>query len=190
MATRTAQSTVVYGLGYQDWLQFPDEPKIYEILEGDFYMTPPPNIRHQELQKRLGKHLQDMEDRGLGFVFYAPTGVLLAEDIVVEPDLFFIIRERSEIIKTQAVEGPPDLVVEILSPATSHKDRTIKLNLYSHHGVREYWIVDPVTEKVEVFSRHQDRLALRSTLDTTGTLISPLLPDLDIQLADVFRRGR
>ena len=62
---------------------------------------------------------------------------------MVQPDLLFISSERNEIITPDNVRGAPDLVVEILSPATAERDRTLKLDLYAKHGVKEYWIVGP-----------------------------------------------
>ena len=69
----------------------------------------------------------------------------------VQPDLLFISHERRGIIGEKQVTGAPDLVVEILSPSTAHRDRGIKLDLYARHGVRQYWIVDPVEDVVDVW---------------------------------------
>ncbi len=69
----------------------------------------------------------------------------------VQPDLLFVSNERRAIIGEKQVLGAPDLVVEILSPSTAHRDRGIKLDLYARHMVRQYWIVDPVEDLVDVW---------------------------------------
>ncbi len=74
----------------------------------------------------------------------------------MQPDLLFVSDERWGIVGEKGLQGAPDLVVEILSPSTAHRDRGIKLDLYARSGVREYWIADPVRDLDEVFSRHLD----------------------------------
>ena len=85
-------------------------------------------------------------------MFYAPVLVEFpATGDRVQPDILFVSSERRGIIGENAVLGAPDLVVEILSPSTAHRDRGIKLDLYGQRGVREYWIVDPVEDVVDVW---------------------------------------
>ena len=69
----------------------------------------------------------------------------------VQPDLLFVTNEKRSILGEKQVLGAPDLVVEILSPSTAHRDRGIKLDLYARHGVRQYWIVDPDEDVVDVW---------------------------------------
>lgn len=113
-------------------------------------MTPPPNIRHQSelasLSLILGNYVRK---RRLGTVLFAPVAVYFSEMNVFEPDLVFISKEREIIIQEQRIKGPPDLVVEILSPGTKNRDLGIKRRLYAKYGVPEYWIVDPVAETIE-----------------------------------------
>jgi Uma2 family endonuclease len=69
----------------------------------------------------------------------------------MEPDLIFVRKNRLGVISERGVEGPPDLLVEILSPSTAARDRGVKLERYRHFGVAEYWIVDPESRTVEVW---------------------------------------
>ena len=93
-----------------------------------------------------------LEDPGHGEVFDAPFLVEFpGTGNRVQPDLLFVSDERREIIGEKQVLGAPDLVVEILSPSTAHRDRGIKLDLYARSGVRQYWIVDPAEDVVDVW---------------------------------------
>lgn len=112
-----------------------------------------PTTRHQRISRKLGTLLvQHVEQHDLGEVFYSPVDVILGEGDnreVVEPDLLFIAKARSAIVKLHGIEGAPDLIVEILSPGTQERDRGYKKTLYARHRVREYWIVDPDAKTAE-----------------------------------------
>jgi len=138
---------------WEDVLRMPDDGNRYEFIGGRLYMTPAPVVRHQRVSKRLEMALtRILEHSGHGEVFRAP---LLVEfpgtGDRVQPDILFVSKERRAIIGEKAVLGAPDLVVEILSPSTAHRDRGIKLDLYARRGVREYWIVDPEEDVVDVW---------------------------------------
>lgn len=105
---------------------------------------------------------------------------------MVQPDLLSISNERAEIITKDNVRGAPDLVVEVLSPATADRDRTIKLNLYAEHGVNEYWIVDPYTRTIMVLLRGDSRFEVSGILGEGQTLQSPTLEGLSFQLEEVL----
>ncbi len=131
----------------------PDDGNRYEFIGGRLYMTPAPVTRHQRVLRRLWSALvRILMDSGRGEVFSTP---LLVEfpgtGDRVQPDLLFVSNERRSIIGEKQVLGAPDLVVEILSPSTAHRDRGIKLDLYARHGVRQYWIVDPDEDVVDVW---------------------------------------
>ncbi len=165
---------------WQDVQQMPDDGNRYEAIEGDLYMTPAPTTRHQRVSKRLQYALDRILERpGLGEVFVAPYGVefpTTAEG--VQPDIVFVARERVEMIAEAGIVGAPDLVVEILSPSTAGRDRTIKLRLYQRHGVREYWIVDPDENAIDVWrfgeepahERFEGTLPVRLGAEQVGTI--------------------
>ena len=138
---------------WEDVLRMPDDGNRYEFIGGRLYMTPAPVTRHQRVLRGLWLALlRILMDSGHGEVFSAP---LLVEfpgtGDRVQPDLLFVSSERWAIIGEKQVLGAPDLVVEILSATTAHRDRGIKLDLYARHGVRQYWIVDPVEDVVDVW---------------------------------------
>ena len=138
---------------WEDVLRMPDDGNRYEFIGGRLYMTPAPVTRHQRISKRLQAALMRvMEDPGHGEVFDAPFLVEFpGTGDRVQPDILFVSNERRTIIGEKQVVGAPDLVVEILSPSTAHRDRGIKLDLYARHGVQQYWIADPVEDVVDVW---------------------------------------
>ncbi len=149
MATMQTQAPTTW----EDVLRMPEDGNRYEFIGGRLYMTPAPVTRHQRVLRRLLSALvRILMDSGRGEVFSAPLLVELpgTEDRV-QPDLLFVSNERRAIIGEKQILGAPDNVIEILSPSTAHRDRGIKLDLYARHGVRQYWIVDPVEDVVDVW---------------------------------------
>jgi len=150
---------------WQDVQQMPDDGNRYEAIEGDLYVTPAPTTRHQRVNKRLLYALDRILERpGLGEVFIAPYGVEFpATGEGVQPDIVFVSGERRDIVAAAGIVGAPDLVVEVLSPSTASRDRTIKLRLYERHGVREYWIVDSDENAIDVWRFGKEPLHERFT---------------------------
>ncbi len=138
---------------WEDVLRMPDDGNRYEFIGGRLYVTAAPVTRHQRICKRLQQALMGiLEHAGHGELFFAPYLVEFPGTADrVQPDILFVSKERWGIITKNQVLGAPDLVVEILSPSTAHRDRGIKLDLYARRGVREYWIVDPVDDVVDVW---------------------------------------
>lgn len=172
----------------RDYKALPEsETKRYELLGGELVVVPSPTWRHQDVSARLEFHLKAfVDERNLGYVVDAPLDVVLSDEDVVQPDILFISQERASIIREDGVYGAPDLVIEILSPTTAERDRTLKKTLYARHGVKEYWIVDPEGNTVEVLTlkeRGYERVAFYHAEDA---LRSPLLVGLEIPLSKVF----
>ncbi len=109
-------------LDYDDYAAIPPDGKRWELLEGDVHVTPAPSPRHQWSSKKLQRQLEDyFEGRGLGRVFDAPIDVILTPHDVVQPDL--VVVTNLEQISARGIEGPPTLLVEVLSPSTVTYDR-------------------------------------------------------------------
>ena len=137
---------------YGDYCLLPEDKRYY-LIDGELYMAPAPSSRHQRLPLKLARLLADfIEGHGLGEVYIAPLDVILSEEDVLQPDLLFVTQERRGIVSERGCEGPPDLVVEILSPATEQRDRELKRKVYAKFGVPEYWLVDPQAESIEVMA--------------------------------------
>ena len=177
----------VFKFTYEDYRTAPPD-KRYELLDGDLVMTPAPNLKHQRVQVRLGERLaRFVREHALGEFFFAPCDVVLSDTDVVQPDLLFVSKERAHLLSGgDNVQGAPDLVVEILSPATAERDRGYKRALYAKHGVAEYWLVDPASETVWVHRLQDGELVVGQTLAGGHTLRSPLLAGFVLEIDDVF----
>ena len=179
---------------YEDYKSLPEsETKRYELLGGELVMVPSPSTSHQRISRRLEFILQAfVEERGLGEVYDAPLDVVLGEGEereVVQPDILYISEGRSGIIAEEEIRGAPDLIIEIISPATAERDRTYKKTLYARHGVKEYWIVDPEAKMVEVYTLGERGFELIKAYkaEAEEVLSSPLLEGLEVVLKEVFR---
>jgi Uma2 family endonuclease len=177
-------------LTYDDFLLFPDDGKRHELIDGEHYVTPSPNTRHQRISGRL--HLligHWLEAHPIGQLFYAPFDVVFSHFDVVEPDLLYMSNERAaKILTAKHVSGVPDLVIEIGSPGTRKRDETLKRRLYERTGVTEYWIVDPDVDVIRIFRRGERGFtrAVELSAEAGDVLTTPLMPDLHIPLGRVF----
>ena len=139
-------------LTYDDYLLLPDDNKIHEIIDGEHFTAASPSTYHQTVSRRLQFLLYEaIELAGSGVVFNAPTDVLLSDHDVVVPNIFVIRTARLQMISPSVVLGPPDLVIEIISPSSLKKDREIKRRLYERFSVPEYWLVNPLRHAIERF---------------------------------------
>lgn len=174
---------------YDDLLNFPDDGKRHEVIEGEHYVTPSPNTKHQAVSMNLTRaFILYLEHHRLGCLFAAPFDVVLSDLDVVEPDLLYISHERAATLTEQDVRGAPDLVVEIVSPRTRKTDEITKRKLYERFGVREYWVVDPDLDTIKVYTRVDEAFTRAAELSTArgDALTTPLLPDFSVSLVDVF----
>jgi Uma2 family endonuclease len=122
----------------------------------------------------------------LGKLYVAPADVVLSFYDVVQPDLVFISKERLHILTEKNIQGGPDLAIEILSNSTHKVDEGIKHATYERFGVSEYWLVDPDQETVAVHRLEEDRFYKTADLASRDVLATPLLPGLEIRLAEIF----
>ena len=147
-------------------------------------MTPAPTLRHQRVVGQVFRFLLDFADRSGGRAFVSPVDVVLADHSIVQPDVIYVSRERAGILR-QRVEGAPDLVVEILSPATARRDLGEKLRLYAEFGVAEYWIIDPILETFEFLENTPAGFRVR--LPEGAAYRSAAIPGLELDLEAFWR---
>jgi len=170
-------------LTYADYLRFPDDGLRHEIIDGEHYVTPSPATRHQRISRNLLHLIQTyLDTHQIGEVFAAPFDALLSDFDVVVPDLLYLSNERSRFLTSKNLQGPPDLVIEILSPSTKSRDMRLKRDLYERVGVREYWVVDSDQDRVEIFRRTADSFGPALIISRTGIITTPLLPDFELPL--------
>lgn len=173
---------------YDDYLNLPDDGRRYEIIEGVLYTAAAPSLDHQfvvsELLRQIGNHVLAQK---LGYVLTAPFEVHLTEETrPVQPDLLFIRQERWPGQGAKFFEGAPDLIVEVLSPGTSRRDRVTKFTAYEQAAVSEYWIANPKTGSVEVFTLSGQEYALVGEFIGEESIRSKVLPTLAIEAGSLF----
>ncbi len=175
----------------QDVEALPDNEWIrYELIDGELFVTRSPHHKHQQVTGRIFAVLDHWSvESGLGEPSIMP-GLIFSDSDNVAPDVAWVSSARLAQIQDQAghFRGAPELVVEVLSPgqANQNRDRLAKLKLYSAQGVQEYWIVDWVAQRIEVYRRENAQLALVTTLLVGDALTSPLLPGFTCEVVRLF----
>ena len=174
-------------LTYDDYVELPDDGRRYEIIEGVLHVSPAPSIRHQtattELTTTLNVHVRS---RRLGRVFTAPCDVVLAPISIVQPDVLYISRERLGVLTDANVQGAPDLVVEVISPSSSTRDKDTKRQLYAQYGVPYFWLVHPIEEWARAFELRGSEYELVAEASGTDTFRAPPFQDLAIDLTELW----
>jgi Uma2 family endonuclease len=178
-------------LTYDDFLLFPDDGMRHELIDGEHYVTPSPNTKHQTVSVTLTVLIGGwLEVNPMGRLYHAPFDVVFSRFDVVEPDLLYLSNDRAaDVLTPQHVRGAPNLVIEIGSPGTRARDETRKRALYERTDVTEYWFVDPEIDVVRIYTRSGDRFArpVELSRETNDVLTTSLLPGLELPLARLFR---
>ncbi len=177
---------------YADVLAWSEHER-WEILEGVPYsMSPAPTIRHQEVVGALYRIFANYMQGKACRVFISPLDVLLTmgqesdEQIqtVVQPDVF-VVCDKSKLDKRRC-KGAPDLIIEVLSPATVRKDRREKFLLYEKHGVKEYWLVEPDSKLITAFILKEGQYGRPNIYSDEEGMKTSIFADLTVNLAEVF----
>src|SRR5262249_43159954 len=146
-------------------------------------VTPSPGWQHQRALRELVLLLcSHVRDHHLGEIVFAPFGVVLDQFTGVEPDLVFVAQDRTALISDRGIEGAPDLVVEVLSPSTETRDRTVKMRRYAWAGIPHYWIVAPATRSLEAYRLGAEGYELAGTVGPGVTFEPELFPGLVIPI--------
>ena len=170
-----------------------EEQERMELINGYPVMMAPPSRAHQKISIALARQLSNYLDGKRCEVYAAPFAVRLFEekrdrpedvDTMVEPDITVVCDPAK--LDDIGCRGAPDLVMEILSPSTQRHDRLTKCNLYQQAGVREYWIVDPVSRSVQVFLLEDGRYSAKDFGTAGETVRVNVLEDCVIDLSQVF----
>jgi Uma2 family endonuclease len=130
------------------------EGTLAEVINGNFYLSPSPLSRHQIVLNKINFSFQKFfEQHPVGGVYISPLDVYLDESRnAVQPDLIIILNENSSILNPDGhIHGVPDLLVEVLSDGNNQHDLIVKKELYEKFGVKEYWIVNPVSKETTIF---------------------------------------
>jgi len=179
---------------YADYLTWKFQDRL-ELLKGRiFKMSSAPSRTHQVLVGRFHIELARHFAKGKCQLFLSPFDVRLLDVkkitpdkevyTVVQPDLCIICNEDK--LDERGCNGAPDLVIEILSPGNSKKELGIKFDLYEEAGVLEYWIVEPAEKSVFIYTLVNGKLSGQRPLTEDDVIKSPLFPQLDFALAEIF----
>ena len=172
---------------YDDYAKIPDEEGVrYEINDGKLeLMTPNPNAIHQLVIQEIGYHiiqkcLQDF------VIFLAPIDVILSEIEVRQPDIVMLHRDRLSIISKRGIEGPPDLVVEVLSPFSARRDRQQKIHAYARYHIPEYWIVDISNGLLEQYLMVNEKYELSEVYKEDEVVRSPQITCISFTMNEII----
>jgi Uma2 family endonuclease len=173
---------------YKDYLNLPDDGRRYEIIEGVLYVSNAPNIDHQFAAFEIAFQIKlFVKEHQLGYVLTAPFEVHLSEKTKpVQPDVLFIKAERWPAPGAKYFEGPPDLIVEVLSPSTRRVDQFIKFRAYEKAKVPEYWIANPKTRSVQVFTLENREYSVLDEFVEDELIESKILTGLKITTRSLF----
>jgi len=173
----------------QDFERLPEGPPYYQLIEGALIMSPAPSYSHQRTVGKVFLKLSRLlEEKGQGEVLISSIDVYLDEKNVFQPDIVVLLKEGKAKVEEKGIFGPPDVVVEILSPSTAYYDLIVKKEVYERAGVKEYWILDPNRKTFEIYKNTEEGLKLSSQAREKGKVLSEIL-DLEIDLKDIYEGG-
>jgi Uma2 family endonuclease len=168
--------------------ELPESNQPCELWDGELVMSPTPSFFHQEIVLSFYRRLFGWVDaRGLGKVVSAPIDIVLSPHRAVQPDVAFISTERLNIIQ-RVIMGPADLVAEVISLGGRNRDRIEKRDLYEQYGVREYWIIDPESQMVDVLWLEAGRYTLAMRRQSGEIAASRLLAGFEVPVNSLFGR--
>lgn len=179
---------------YADYLTWKFQERL-ELIKGKISkMSPAPSTLHQKVSSNLSGILWNEFKNHKCKLFSAPFDVRLLDkkkstldkDVftVVQPDLCVICDENK--LDARGAFGAPDLVIEILSPGNSNKEMKYKFDLYQEAGVLEYWIVNPENKTLFIYQLQDNRFIGLHPLIAEDTIVSPLFPQLNFVLDEIF----
>ena len=170
--------------------EVPESNQPMELWDGELVMSPSPSFYHQEIVARFYEKLKERVTRNrAGKVVFTPIDMILSSRRVTQPDVLFISSSRLHIIQDQ-VRGPADLVAEVISPGSRHRDRIEKRDLYEQHGVKEYWLIDPEAQTVEALFLEAGEYRLIGRWRPGEQAQSRLLDGLTLEVSELFGSGQ
>ena len=173
----------------QDFERLPEGPPYYQLIEGALIMSPAPSYSHQRTVGKVFLKLSRLlEEKGQGEVLISSIDVYLDEKNVFQPDIVVLLKEGRAKVEEKGIFGPPDVVVEILSPSTAYYDLIVKKEVYERVGVKECWLLDPNRKTFEIYKNTGEGFKLTSQARERGKVFSELLK-LEIDPKEIFEGG-
>ena len=158
-----------------------------EWVDGRIFLMAPANLEHDDLHTWLTTLVRSfVEEHDAGQVFHDVFVRLTGQHRRRVPDLLFVAADRAHIQKPTFLDGAPDLLIEIVSPDSQSRDRRDKYLEYEKAGVREYWIIDPLSKTAEVYELHRKKYRLIS--DSDGVVASVALKDFKLKTGNLWQK--
>lgn len=172
---------------YSNYAALPDDGKRYEIVNGVLYMSPSPTWSHQDIVGAFYRYLfAYVKSARLGGVFMAPLDVELSPKDTFQPDVVVLFKKSRMKLRRRHIVGPPELVVEVVSPGSQTHDRFRKIAAYARGGIQEYWLADPNARTVEVLTLEGNEYHSLGVYEGKATLPSVIVPGLAVRVEQFF----
>lgn len=170
-----------------EFLQLPESNLPIQLLNGEVIEMNAPTLPHQDVVGNTFVLFKLKAKQLGGKAYVAPVDVYFDELNIPQPDVIWLAPDsQCQMIGVERLSGAPDLIAEVLSPSTAHIDRKEKFHLYEKYGVREYWLIDPRDELIEVW-QHQDGRFVRLELYGAGEIFTSSLIG-EVEVAELFTR--
>ncbi|MEK6783222.1 MAG: Uma2 family endonuclease [Bacteroidota bacterium] len=155
-----------------------------QLINGELVMSPAPTPHHQRVLRKLFKVLDAASLPGE--IFFSPIDLHIDSKNVFQPDLVYLPDRSKDYLTERGIEGPPDLIVEIISPSNSYTDRNQKKNSYLKFGIKEYWIIDPGNETIEIYTPEGGIDVPVFFASKDGEVTSSILKNMSFNLKEIF----
>lgn len=174
---------------FKDYLSWQFKERV-ELFRGFIAkMSPAPNTNHQIISREIGTTLSIFLKRKSCQVFFAPIDVYLPtidKKTIVQPDIIVVCEPKK--IHLKGCVGAPDIVIEILSPGNSKKEMNDKFLLYEESGVKEYWVVFPEEQVVQIYELKENKFQSRKPLANGNKITTPILEGFEMEIDEIFVR--
>lgn len=174
-------------LTVEDYRGTPDGIR-YQLIDGDLFRVPSVGTYHQIIVGNLLLIFCEFENtRQVGKFYVGPLDIYLSNHDVLQADLLFVGNANLGVLAEDGVHGPPDLVVEVLSPPTAQLDKKAKRRIYARAGVKEMWLVDPLLLQIQRYDFARDPAKPVQLIEEDEKFTTPLLPGLTLDAAEIFK---
>lgn len=178
---------ILFQMTATEFAQLPESNKIIELINGEVIVSPALIDKHQATLGNLAFALPALQPAGEWR--FAPSDVYLDDLNVVQPDLFWVSDENPNCHLIENYwHGAPDLVIEILSPGTSRRDRDVKYSLYERTGVREYWLVDAQELYIEVYGLQDGKFTRQGLYGLGDSFVTSVLNGITLSVDTLLKR--
>lgn len=174
-------------VSYADLERAPEDGRRYELYDGEVSVVPAPLPKHQIVAMTVGEMLRAYARERGGFAVASPIDIVFSDFDVLQPDVVYFSPERAHLVDVnRAIRDAPDVCVEVLSPSTAATDRGRKMQVFARYGVREYWIVDPAEETIEIYELAAEEYVLKMRGAGADTVSPARLPGLRFPAVSLF----